>query len=119
MADQDNDNPTSTGEPAGSASERLANLQTLEDGDAAKQQQMKWVDGANYGMLGADVGYGSYAAGSAAVGTGATGAAAAGAAALAAVPAVVALAGSWALGQAGCDRGLLPRASQRLVMRLA
>ncbi|MEW6344530.1 MAG: DUF6531 domain-containing protein [Paraburkholderia sp.] len=101
MADQDNDNPTSTGEPTGSATERLANLQTLEDGDAAKQQQMKWVDGANYGMLGADVGYGSYAAGSAAVATGATGAAAAGAAALAAVPAVVALAGSWALGKLG------------------
>jgi RHS repeat-associated protein len=101
MADQDNDTPSSTGEPTGSASERLAHLQTLEDGDAVKQQQMKWVDGANYGMLGADVGYGSYAAGSAAVATGATGAAAAGAAALAAVPAVVALAGSWALGKLG------------------
>jgi RHS repeat-associated protein len=106
MADQDNDNPTSTGEPAGSASERLANLQTLEDGDAAKQEQMKWVDGANYGMLGADVGYGSYAAGSAAVATGATGAAAAGAAALAAVPAVVALAGSWALGKLGVTQAI-------------
>jgi len=107
MADQDDDNPTSagstgkTGEPTGSASERLAHLQTLEDGEAVKQQQMKWVDGANYGMLGADVGYGTYAAGSAAVATGATGAAAAGAAALAAVPAVVALAGSWALGKLG------------------
>ena len=110
MADQDNDNPTSPGsagsadndgEPTGSASERLAHLQTLEDGEAVKQQQMKWVDGANYGMLGADVGYGTYAAGSAAVATGATGAAAAGAAALAAVPAVVALAGSWALGKLG------------------
>src|SRR5471032_3601917 len=107
MADQDNDNPTSPrsagsadndGEPTGSASERLAHLQTLEDGEADKQQQMKWVDGANYGMFGADVGYGTYAAGSAAVATGATGAAAAGAAALAAVPAGVALAGSWALG---------------------
>ena len=62
MADPDNDNPASvesagnTGEPTGSASERLAHLQTLEDGEAVKQQQMKWVDGANYGMLGADVG---------------------------------------------------------------
>jgi RHS repeat-associated protein len=110
MADQDNDNPdnptsaestSNTGEPTGSASERLAHLQTLENGEAVKQQQMKWVDGANYGMLGADVGYGTYAAGSAAVATGATGAAAAGAAALAAVPAVVALAGSWALGKLG------------------
>ena len=101
MADQDNDIPVSTGEPTGTASERLAHLQTLEDGEAVKQRQMEWVDGANYGMLGADVGYGAYAAGSAVIGAGATGAAAAGAAALAAVPAVVALAGSWALGKLG------------------
>jgi RHS repeat-associated protein len=112
MADQDNDNPGSTGEPTGSASERLAHLQTLEDGDAVKQQQMKWVDGANYGMLGADVGYGSYAAGSAAVATGATGAAAAGAAALATVPAVVALAGAWALSKLGVTEAIADGATK-------
>ncbi|MCL1622136.1 GH-E family nuclease [Ralstonia pseudosolanacearum] len=88
-------------EPSGSAEARLAALQTLENGEATKQSQMKWVDGANYGMLGADVGYGVYAAGSAAMGAGATGAAAAGAAAVAAVPAVVALGGSWLLGKMG------------------
>lgn len=44
----------------------MAALQNLEDGEAKKQSQMKWVDGANYGMLGADVGYGAYAAGTAA-----------------------------------------------------
>uniref|UniRef100_UPI00322155AE hypothetical protein n=1 Tax=Ralstonia pseudosolanacearum TaxID=1310165 RepID=UPI00322155AE len=48
-------------EPSGSAEARLAALQTLENGEATKQSQMKWVDGANYGMLGADVGYGVYA----------------------------------------------------------
>ena len=47
MADQDNDIPVSTGEPTGTASERLAHLQTLEDGEAVKQRQMEWVDGAN------------------------------------------------------------------------
>lgn len=79
----------------------MAALQNLEDGEAKKQSQMKWVDGANYGMLGADVGYGAYAAGTAATAAGATGAAAAGAAALAAVPAVVALGGAWLLGKIG------------------
>ena len=29
----------------------MAALQNLEDGEAKKQSQMKWVDGANYGML--------------------------------------------------------------------
>ena len=62
---------------------------------------MKWVDGANYGMLGADLGYGSYAAGSTALASGATGSAMAGAVALSAVPAVVALGGSWLLGKIG------------------
>ena len=79
----------------------MAAIQHLEDGEAKKQSQMKWVDGANYGMLGADVGYGAYAAGTAATAAGATGAAAAGAAALAAVPAVVALGGAWILGKIG------------------
>ncbi|TYZ49837.1 hypothetical protein C2U35_12710, partial [Ralstonia solanacearum] len=37
-------------EPSGSAEARLAALQTLENGEATKQSQMKWVDGANYGM---------------------------------------------------------------------
>ncbi|MEF2249914.1 DUF6531 domain-containing protein [Ralstonia solanacearum] len=100
MADQDPGTP-SPAEPTGSAEERLAALQTLENGEATKQSRMKWVDGANYGMLGADLGYGAYAASSAALGAGATGAAAAGAAALAAVPAVVALGGAWVLGKIG------------------
>ncbi|AQW31158.1 PAAR domain-containing protein [Ralstonia syzygii subsp. celebesensis] len=100
MADQDL-STQSPAEPSGSAEERLVALQTLEDGEATKQSQMKWVDGANYGMLGADLGYGAYAAGSAAVGAGAGGAAAASAAALAAVPAVVALGGAWVLGKIG------------------
>jgi RHS repeat-associated protein len=112
MADQDNNSAGNTGEPSGSASERLARLQTLEDGEAAKQRQMKWVDGANYGMMGADVGYGVYAAGSAAVASGATGAAVAGAAALAAAPAVVALAGAWALGQIGVTGALAAGATR-------
>ncbi len=100
MADQD-PGTASPAEPTGSAEERLAALQTLENGEATKQSRMKWVDGANYGMLGADLGYGAYAASSAALGAGATGAAAAGAAALAAVPAVVALGGAWVLGKIG------------------
>lgn len=101
MADQDPSTPSSPTGPSGTADERLAALQNLEDGEAKKQSQMKWVDGANYGMLGADLGYGAYAAGTAATAAGATGAAAAGAAALAAVPAVVALGGAWLLGKIG------------------
>lgn len=101
MADQDPSTPSTPTGPSGTADERLAALQNLEDGEAKKQSQMKWVDGANYGMLGADVGYGAYAAGTAATAAGATGAAAAGAAALAAVPAVVALGGAWLLGKIG------------------
>ncbi|WP_052321714.1 DUF6531 domain-containing protein [Ralstonia sp. A12] len=101
MADQDPSTPTSPTGPSGTAEERIAAIQHLEDGEAKKQSQMKWVDGANYGMLGADVGYGAYAAGTAATAAGATGAAAAGAAALAAVPAVVALGGAWILGKIG------------------
>ncbi|MEQ5840471.1 DUF6531 domain-containing protein [Paraburkholderia acidicola] len=97
----DSDHIPGTDEPTGTAEERLAHLQTLEDGDAVKQQQEKWVDGANYGMMGADVGYGAYAAGSTALAGGATGAATAGAAALAAVPAVVAMGGAWLLGKIG------------------
>ncbi len=112
MADKDNDIAGDTGIPSGSASERLAHLQTLEDGEAVKQGQMKWVDGANYGMMGADVGYGAYAAGSAAVASGATGAAAIGAASLAAVPAVVALAASWALGKIGVTGALTEGATR-------
>ncbi|KAF1064724.1 hypothetical protein LvStA_03394 [Burkholderia gladioli] len=54
-------------EPSGSAEQRVANLQTLEDGEKTKQQQMGWVDGANYGMTGADIGYAAYAGGSAAL----------------------------------------------------
>ncbi|MGT2433971.1 hypothetical protein ACU4HD_44005 [Cupriavidus basilensis] len=73
---------------------------------------MKWVDGANYGMLGADVGYGAYAAGTAATAAGATGAAAAGAAALAAVPAVVALGGAWLLGKIGVT-GAVEKGAER------
>ena len=101
MADQDPSTPNAPTGPSGSAEERMAALQKLEDGEAKKQSQMKWVDGANYGMLGADLGYGAYAAGTAATAAGATGAAAAGAAALAAVPAVVALGGAWLLGKIG------------------
>ncbi|MFP6562280.1 DUF6531 domain-containing protein [Paraburkholderia sp. B3] len=113
MADQDVNN-TDSEVPSGSADERLAYLNTLEDGDATKQQQMKWVDGANYGMLGADVGYGSYAAGAAALAApGATGAAAAGAAALAAVPAAVALGGAWLLGKIGVT-GAIEKGAERV-----
>jgi RHS repeat-associated protein len=112
MAEHDDNIAGDTGEPSGSVSERLARLQTLEDGEAAKQRQMKWVDGANYGMMGADVGYGAYAAGSAAMASGATGAAVAGAAAVAAAPAVVALAGAWALGQIGVTGALAAGATR-------
>lgn len=101
MADQNDSESGEAPAPGGTAEERLARLKTLEDGEARKAEQMEWVDGANYGMLGADVGYGAYAAGSAAVASGATGAAAAGAAALSAVPAVIALGGSWLLGKFG------------------
>ena len=59
MADQDPSTPTPPTGPSGTAEERMAALQNLEDGEAKKQSQMKWVDGANYGMLGADVGYGA------------------------------------------------------------
>jgi RHS repeat-associated protein len=100
MADHD-ESPQDPHAPTGSASERLAALSQLEDGEKEKQAQMKWVDGANYGMLGADLGYGSYAAGSTALASGATGSAMAGAVALSAVPAVVALGGSWLLGKIG------------------
>ncbi|RQU68076.1 hypothetical protein DF141_28135 [Burkholderia cenocepacia] len=88
-------------EPTGSADERLANLQKLEDGDLVKQQQMKYVAGANYAMLGAGVGYAGYAAGAAAIGAGATGAAALGAGALAAAPAVIAAGVAWGLDEVG------------------
>lgn len=94
-------------EPSGSAEARLAALQRLENGEATKQSQMKWVDGANYGMLGADVGYGVYAAGSAAMGAGATGAAAAGAAAVARCRP------SWRWAGRGCSARWASRASSR------
>ncbi|MDJ1162765.1 RHS repeat-associated core domain-containing protein [Burkholderia gladioli pv. gladioli] len=88
-------------EPSGSAEQRVANLQTLEDGEKTKQQQMGWVDGANYGMAGADIGYAAYAGGSAALAGGAGGAAALGAGALAAAPAVIALGGAMLLDKVG------------------
>ncbi|PEH84266.1 AHH domain-containing protein [Burkholderia gladioli] len=88
-------------EPSGSAEQRVANLQTLEDGEKTKQQQMGWVDGANYGMTGADIGYAAYAGGSAALAGGAGGAAALGAGALAAAPAVIAFGGAMLLEKIG------------------
>ncbi|WP_338638386.1 RHS repeat-associated core domain-containing protein [Burkholderia pyrrocinia] len=94
------DNP-SFDEPTGNADDRLANLQKLSDGEHVKQEQMKWVDGANYGMLGADVGWAAYAGGTAAAAEGAAGAAALGAGALAAAPAVIAVAGAWGLDKIG------------------
>ncbi|MCA7978121.1 RES domain-containing protein [Burkholderia cepacia] len=94
------DNPTFE-EPTGSADQRLANLQNLEDGEQVKQEQMKWVDGANYGMLGADVGFAAYAGGAAAIAEGAAGAAALGAGALAAAPAIIAVGGAYALDKFG------------------
>lgn len=62
---------------------------------------MKWVDGANYGMLGADVGFAAYAGGAAAIAEGAAGAAALGAGALAAAPAIIAVGGAYALDKFG------------------
>ncbi|WP_080414958.1 RHS repeat-associated core domain-containing protein [Burkholderia ubonensis] len=96
-------------EPTGTAEERLATLQNLEDGEQVKQEQMKWVDGANYGMLGADLGYAAYAGGAAAMAEGAAGAAALGAGALAVAPAVIAVAGAWGLDKVGFTGWLTDR----------
>ncbi|MGD7311779.1 hypothetical protein, partial [Ralstonia pseudosolanacearum] len=38
-------------EPSGSAEARLAALQRLENGEATKQSQMKWVDGGLAGFV--------------------------------------------------------------------
>ncbi|WP_227245188.1 RHS repeat-associated core domain-containing protein [Paraburkholderia caribensis] len=93
-------------EPGGTAQQRIAGLQTLEDGEKTKRNQMGLVDGANYGMFGADVGYAASAGGSAALAGGASGAAAIGAGALAAAPAVVAFGGALLMEKLGVTHAL-------------
>ncbi|MGH8781196.1 RHS repeat-associated core domain-containing protein [Paraburkholderia sp.] len=99
-------------EPGGSARDRLANIQHLEDGDAAKAADQAFYGHANDAMLGADVGMttvegagaGLGAAGTALLG-GASGSAALGAGAIATgtvlLPMTIAIGGAYAAQKLG------------------
>lgn len=94
-------------EPTGSADERLANLKTLENGEAAKAADQPFYENINYGMMGADVGVTTVGAvdgvvaAAASTGTAVSGWAVGAAVATALAPAAIAVGGAWLLDKVG------------------